>query len=72
MQLTGRSVLVTGGASGLGLATAEMIVAPAGVLGLVDINEQAETAVAARLGGAARFVKTHVTSDAEMQRGQRP
>jgi NAD(P)-dependent dehydrogenase (short-subunit alcohol dehydrogenase family) len=32
MQLTDRTVLVTGGASGLGLATGEMIVAPAGVL----------------------------------------
>ena len=68
MQLTGRTVLVTGGASGLGGATVEMIVAGGGNAVIVDINEQAGNAAAARLGDHVRFVKTDVTSDRDMQR----
>lgn len=68
MQLDGRTVMVTGGASGLGLATVEMIVAAGGRAVIVDVNEQAGTEAAARLGETVQFVRTDVTSDAEMQR----
>ncbi|MBI3048362.1 MAG: SDR family NAD(P)-dependent oxidoreductase [Acidobacteria bacterium] len=68
MQLDGTTVLVTGGASGLGLATVELIVGAGGRAVIVDVNDQAGAAAATRLGGAVRFVKTDVTSDAEMQR----
>ena len=63
MQLTGRAVIVTGGASGLGLATVEMIAAAGGRAVIVDVNEQAGDAAVTRLGDAVRFVKTNVTSD---------
>jgi len=63
-----RVVLVTGGASGLGGATVDMIVAAGGRAVIADVNEQTGQAAAARLGGAVRFVETDVTSDAEMQR----
>ena len=68
MQLNGRTVLVTGGASGLGGATVDMIVASGGRAIIVDVNEQAGQAAVTRHGDAVRFVKTDVTSDAEMQR----
>lgn len=68
MQLSGRTVMVTGGASGLGLATVEMVLAAGGRALIVDVNEPAGAAAAERRGNAVRFVRTDVTSDAEMQR----
>ena len=68
MRLEGRTVIVTGGASGLGGATVDMIVAAGGRAVIVDINEQAGAARAGQHGTSAHFVKTDVTSDAEMQR----
>lgn len=61
-------MLVTGGASGLGGATVDMIVAAGGRAMIADVNEQAGDAAAARHGDAVRFLKTDVTSGAEMQR----
>ena len=68
MQLNSRTVVVTGGASGLGGATVEMVVAAGGCAVIVDVNEQAGKAAVARLGDKVRFVKADVTSDADMQR----
>jgi NAD(P)-dependent dehydrogenase (short-subunit alcohol dehydrogenase family) len=67
MQLAGRTVIVTGGASGLGAATAELIVASGGFAVLADINEQTGAATADRLGHHACFVRTDVASDTDMQ-----
>ncbi len=63
MQIKDNVFVVTGGASGLGAATARMIVAGGGKVVLVDVNEQAGTAMEAELGSYARFVQTDVTSD---------
>jgi NAD(P)-dependent dehydrogenase (short-subunit alcohol dehydrogenase family) len=68
MRLEGRTVIVTGGASGLGGATVDMVVASGGRALIVDINEQTGAAKAAQHGTNAHFVRTDVTSDAEMQR----
>ena len=68
MRLEGLTIIVTGGASGLGGATVDMIVAAGGQAVIVDINEQTGAAKAAQHGTNAHFVKTDVTSDAEMQR----
>jgi NAD(P)-dependent dehydrogenase (short-subunit alcohol dehydrogenase family) len=68
MRLEGRTVAVTGGASGLGGATVDMVVAAGGNAVILDINEQAANDRVQRLGRAARFVKTDVTSDDEMRR----
>jgi NAD(P)-dependent dehydrogenase (short-subunit alcohol dehydrogenase family) len=62
MQLDGRTVLVSGGASGLGAATAELIVAAGGRVVIADIGESTGRAHAQRLGSAAEFVRTDVTS----------
>jgi NAD(P)-dependent dehydrogenase (short-subunit alcohol dehydrogenase family) len=68
VQLQDQSVLVTGGASGLGAATAQMIVEAGGRVVIADVNESAGAATAARLGDRARFVKTDVTREDDVQR----
>ena len=68
MQLDGRTVLVSGGASGLGAATAEMIVAAGGRVVIADIGESTGRAHAERLGSAAEFVRTDVTKSDDVQR----
>jgi NAD(P)-dependent dehydrogenase (short-subunit alcohol dehydrogenase family) len=47
--------LVTGGASGLGLAVAQRIVAEGGRVALLDVQEEAGRRAAAELGAAASF-----------------
>jgi len=68
MYLSGRTVLVTGGASGLGGATVDMVVAAGGRAVVVDVNDEAGQAKAARLGDAIRFVRADVTSTDDVQR----
>jgi NAD(P)-dependent dehydrogenase (short-subunit alcohol dehydrogenase family) len=63
MQFSGNVFLVTGGASGLGAATAKMIVERGGKVVLADVNPEAGAKVEAELGVNARFVQTDVTSD---------
>jgi len=53
MQFPGASAVVTGGASGLGAATAEALAAAGAKVVVLDINEAAAQAVAARIGGVA-------------------
>ncbi len=68
MHLDGRTIMVTGGASGLGGATVDMIVAAGGRAVIVDVNEQTGAAKAAMHGGGALFVRADVTSEADVQR----
>ena len=68
MRFDGKTVLVTGGASGLGGATVEMVVEAGGNAVILDVNEATGNALASRLGGRVRFVKTDVTSEADVQR----
>lgn len=69
MQLAEKTVLVSGGASGLGAATAEMVATSGGNAVILDVNDAAGTALASRLGPRVRFVHADVTSDTGMQRG---
>src|SRR5215468_3627142 len=68
MQLDGRTVLVSGGASGLGAATAEMIVASGGRVVIADINESNGSTLVQGLGSSAAFVRTDVTKGDDVQR----
>jgi NAD(P)-dependent dehydrogenase (short-subunit alcohol dehydrogenase family) len=63
MQIQDVRAIVTGGASGLGLATAEMIVRGGGKVALLDVNEQAGASALQALGQAASFYKVDVTSE---------
>jgi NAD(P)-dependent dehydrogenase (short-subunit alcohol dehydrogenase family) len=57
--------LVTGGSSGLGLATARELLEQGGKVVLVDINAEAGAARAEELGANARFVKADITREDE-------
>ncbi|WP_371325079.1 3-hydroxyacyl-CoA dehydrogenase [Dechloromonas sp. ZY10] len=63
MKIEGNVFVVTGGASGLGAATARMIVAAGGKVVLADVNPEAGAQIEAELGANARFVQTDVTND---------
>ncbi|MYM90178.1 SDR family NAD(P)-dependent oxidoreductase [Rugamonas sp. FT82W] len=64
MQIRENVFVVTGAGSGLGAATARMIVEHGGKVLLADVNADAGAAVAAELGSGAQFVATDVTSEA--------
>ncbi|HET7561300.1 MAG TPA: SDR family NAD(P)-dependent oxidoreductase [Rhodanobacteraceae bacterium] len=63
MQLDQAKAIITGGASGLGHAVAQHLVAHGGKVTLFDVNEEKGHAAAHELGAAARFLKTDVTSE---------
>jgi NAD(P)-dependent dehydrogenase (short-subunit alcohol dehydrogenase family) len=65
MDITGKVALVTGGASGLGAATAKMILQEGGHVVIADINDQAGQALAKDLGHHACFVHTDVSDAGE-------
>jgi NAD(P)-dependent dehydrogenase (short-subunit alcohol dehydrogenase family) len=62
MNIQGKSALISGGASGLGAATARMLVAQGAKVVIADVNDKAGQALAQELGSAAAFVKTDVTN----------
>lgn len=64
MLIQDTRAIVTGGASGLGLAVAEMIVAAGGKVALLDVNDTAGIEAVRTLGAAASFFKVDVTSEA--------
>jgi NAD(P)-dependent dehydrogenase (short-subunit alcohol dehydrogenase family) len=67
MEISGKVAVVTGGASGLGAATARMIIEEGGHVVLIDVNEKAGQALAEDLGSHARFVRADVAEPAEAQ-----
>jgi NAD(P)-dependent dehydrogenase (short-subunit alcohol dehydrogenase family) len=64
MNIDDQVFLVTGGASGLGAATARMLVASGGRVAIADMNREAGEALAAELGPVARFILTDVADEA--------
>jgi NAD(P)-dependent dehydrogenase (short-subunit alcohol dehydrogenase family) len=67
MQLKDAVVIVTGGASGLGGATADAVVAAGGKVVIADVNEATAAEKLKSLGSAATFVKCDVSSEADGQ-----
>jgi NAD(P)-dependent dehydrogenase (short-subunit alcohol dehydrogenase family) len=67
MQIRNHVFLVTGGASGLGAATARLLVAEGASVIVADINRIAGEVLAAELGAATRFALTDVTSENDAQ-----
>jgi len=53
MEVKGQAALVTGGASGLGAATARALAEAGAKVAVLDVNEQAAQAVAKEIGGVA-------------------
>ena len=60
------TAIVTGGASGLGEATARKLAGMGVKVGIIDMNEEKGKALATELGGA--FAKVDVTSDEDVAR----
>jgi 2-hydroxycyclohexanecarboxyl-CoA dehydrogenase len=73
VDLQGKVALVTGAASGIGLATATKLAQAGAVVYLGDINEDAGQAAASALAskGKATFLKLDVTSDASIAAAMR-
>jgi NAD(P)-dependent dehydrogenase (short-subunit alcohol dehydrogenase family) len=65
MELNGTSAIVTGGASGLGEATARVLAAAGAHVVIADLNEEAGKQVAGDIGG--QFAKVNVTDPGEVQ-----
>lgn len=68
MEVLGSSALVTGGASGLGLATAEALAARGARVVILDLARSNGKETAARLGEHVRFSPGDVTSEADVER----
>jgi len=63
MEIKNSTFIVTGGSSGLGAATVEMVVAGGGNAMVADVNKPQGEALAARLGKHARYVECDVTRE---------
>jgi len=63
MKLDQVKAVISGGASGLGLATAARLVAGGGSVALLDVQDEAGRKAAAALGAAASYHHCDVTSD---------
>src|SRR5215213_8635058 len=68
MKLSGRTVLITGGASGLGGAAVDMVVGAGGAAVIIDLNEDAGRVKEAHHRDAVRFVRGDITADVDVRR----
>jgi len=67
MRLAGKVALITGGAAGIGKATAKRFVEEGAKVFLCDVNQEAGQAVAAELGSGAVFDKVDITNRSAVQ-----
>lgn len=67
MDISQAKAVISGGASGLGLATAERIIAAGGQVSLLDLNDEQGAASADALGDRASFCRTDVSDEAQVQ-----
>lgn len=66
-DLVGKVGIVTGGANGIGAATAEAVVEEGGRVVVADLDDERGQALAERLGEAARYRRTDVGERAQLQ-----
>ncbi|MFB6962490.1 glucose 1-dehydrogenase [Streptomyces sp. NPDC056309] len=67
-DLTGKSVIITGGARGLGAEAARQAIAAGANVVITDVLDDEGKATAAELGANARFLHHDVTSEEDWQR----
>ena len=68
MNIAGKVALVSGGASGLGAASVQMIVGAGGRAAILDRNEELGRKVASESGDEVRFFAAEVTDPGAVQR----
>jgi len=67
MEIQNKTFLISGGGSGLGAATARLLVESGANVLIADINAGTGESIAAELGQSAHFVKTDVTAEESVQ-----
>jgi NAD(P)-dependent dehydrogenase (short-subunit alcohol dehydrogenase family) len=67
MQIQGKAFVVTGGASGLGRAVVEAVVAAGGRAVILDVNADTGRAAEQALGAHVRFALADVTSEEQVK-----
>jgi NAD(P)-dependent dehydrogenase (short-subunit alcohol dehydrogenase family) len=67
MKLDQVKAIISGAASGLGLATAKHLIAAGGRVALLDVQDEAGNAAAGALGKAARYRSCDVTSESAVE-----
>jgi NAD(P)-dependent dehydrogenase (short-subunit alcohol dehydrogenase family) len=67
MRIEGISAIVTGGASGLGLATAKELTSRGASVTIVDLPESAGAEVAKELGDRAQFAAADITDEEQVR-----
>ena len=63
MELATAKAVITGGASGLGFATAQRVIDAGGQVVLLDINDELGEASATRLGERASYIRSDVANE---------
>ena len=71
-RVEGQIALVTGAASGVGAATAELLAAEGATVVLSDVNEAMGMKTAERIGRGASFLKLDVSSSESWQAAMAP
>jgi NAD(P)-dependent dehydrogenase (short-subunit alcohol dehydrogenase family) len=66
MQIPGKAFIVTGGASGLGRAVVEAIVAAGGRAVILDVNAETGRSAEQAIGSSVRFAQADVTSEEQV------
>ena len=67
MEVAEKVFVVSGGASGLGEATARLLARSGGKVVVADMNAEAGNHVAGEIGARAKFVQTDVTNEDQVQ-----
>lgn len=67
MDLSNKTILITGGGSGLGAATGRALAGAGANVLLADMNREAGEATAASIGSQARFAQVDVVNEEQVQ-----
>jgi NAD(P)-dependent dehydrogenase (short-subunit alcohol dehydrogenase family) len=67
LQVGESTFFITGGGSGLGAATARLLVENGAHVALADVDEEAGEQMASQIGSGAKFVRTDVTDEESVQ-----
>src|SRR3546814_12301162 len=66
-DLSGKTIIVTGGGSGIGRATVELLVASGASVAVTDINDEAGKAVVAASGGKADYFRCDIAQEEDVK-----